>query len=98
MKKTKPSMKGFPSVRLGIAASFLIFGLSQAQISGQEKTMTIENAFKTIELKTGYSIFYKKELLNSETKINLENQDDNIQTYLAEMTRKTGLKFTIVGK
>lgn len=53
MKKTKPSMKGFPSVRLGIAASFLIFGLSQAQISGQEKTMTIENAFKTIELKNG---------------------------------------------
>lgn len=98
MKKSKHGLGGLPKVRLGIAASFLIFGLSQAQISGQDRTMTIENAFKTIEQKTGYSIFYKKEMLNTENKINLETQDGDIQTYLAELTRKTGLKFTIIGK
>ncbi|QOW08858.1 SusC/RagA family TonB-linked outer membrane protein [Kaistella flava (ex Peng et al. 2021)] len=98
MKKVNHGKKTFPNVRLGIAASFLLFGLSSAQISGQGEPVTIENAFKTIELKTGYSIFYKKELLNANTKINLENQDDNIQNYLAELTKKTGLKFTTVGK
>lgn len=98
MKKINHGKKTFPNVRLGIAASFLLFGLSQAQISGQGEPVTIENAFKTIELKTGYSIFYKKELLNTDTKINLETQDDNIQDYLSELTRKTGLKFTTVGK
>lgn len=97
MNKIKHYKSGFVNARLGIAASFLIFGLSQAQIS-PTKTVTIDDAFKTIELKTGYSIFYKKELLSPDTKINLENQDDNIQSYLAELTRKTGLKFTIVGK
>lgn len=98
MKKINHGKKTFPNVRLGIAASFLLFGLSQAQISGKGEPVTIEKAFKTIELKTGYSIFYKKELLNADTKINLETQNDNIQDYLSELTRKTGLKFTTVGK
>src|SRR5690606_11848669 len=98
MKKSKHGFGGLPKVRLGIAASFLIFGLSQAQIAHQEGQITIENAFKTIEEKTGYSIFYKKELLKADTKINLENQGNNIDAYLAELTRKTGLKFTVVGK
>jgi len=98
MKKSKPCTRGLRGVRLGIAASFLLFGISQAQISDPGTSMTVETAFKTIEQKTGYSIFYKKELLNTDIKINLENQDANIQTYLAELTRKTGLKFTIVGK
>ncbi|MBF8455680.1 SusC/RagA family TonB-linked outer membrane protein [Kaistella sp. G5-32] len=98
MKKTNHSRLRLPNVRLGIAASFLLFGLTQAQISTSEDSVTIENAFKTIEKKTGYSIFYKKELFNADAKINLENQDDNIQAYLSELTRKTGLKFTVVGK
>ena len=98
MKKINHGSKSFLNVRLGIAASFLLFGLSNAQVSGQNGAVSIENAFKTVEQKTGYSIFYKKELLNTDTKINLENQNDNIQTYLAELTRKTGLKFTVIGK
>ena len=98
MKKVNHGKKTFLNVRLGIAASFLLFGLSNAQIAGSGESVTIENAFKTIELKTGYSIFYKKELLSADTKINLENQDDNIQNYLAELTKKTGLKFTVIGK
>lgn len=93
----KPYKSGFRNVRLGIAASFLIFGLSQAQISSG-KSVTIDDAFKTVEQETGYSIFYKKELLNPDTKVSLENRDGNIQNYLTELTNKTGLKFTIVGK
>ncbi len=98
MKKTKYRPTRIPNVRLGIAASFLIFGLSQAQITDSSRTMTIENAFKTVEQKTGYSIFYKKELLNADARISLQDHNGDIEAYLAELTRKTGLKFTVIGK
>lgn len=69
--------------------------IDQQRVTVTGKNISIQKVFQTIKKKTGLTVFYSNEILNDDEKINLDFQNESLETVLDFILRDKNISYEI---